>query len=100
LEVPSFRSAMLAYPSNNSRDYGFEDGVHYLHTFPEETGEKAQYLLKNKPVAEKLVQNAWELTARQHVAAERVNQVLSCLHFFMQGKLKSAGYHEGRFEIT
>lgn len=99
LEVPAFRSAMLAYPSNNFRDYGFEDGVHYLHTFPEETGEKAQYLLKNKSVAEKLVQNAWELVARQHVAAERVNQVLSCLHFFMQGKLKSAGYHEGRFEI-
>jgi len=99
LEVPAFRSAMLAYPSNNFRDYGFEDGVHYLHTFPEETGEKAQYLLKNKLVAEKLVQNAWELVARQHVAAERVNQVLSCLHAFMQGKLSGASYKDGKFEI-
>lgn len=100
LEVPAFRSAMLAYPSNNFRDYGFEDGVHYLHTYPEETGEKAQYLLKNKNVADKLVQNAWELVAKQHTAAERVNQVLSCIHFFLQGKLKKAGYTNGRFEIS
>jgi hypothetical protein len=100
LEVPAFRSAMLAYPSNNFRDYGFEDGVHYLHTYPEETGEKAQYLLKNKEVADKLVQNAWELVAKEHTAFERVNQVLSCLHFFWQGKLKSAGYFNGKFEIV
>ncbi len=100
LEVPAFRSAMLAYPSNNFRDYGFEDGVHYLHTYPEETGEKARYLIKNKSVADKLVQNAWELVAKQHTAAERVNQVLSCIHFFRKGKLKSAGYVRGKFEIA
>jgi len=99
LEVPAFRSAMLAYPPLNFRDYGFEDGVHYLHTFPEETGEKAQYLLKNKGVADKLVRNAWELVAKQHTVVERVNQVLSCLYFFQRGRLKSAGYTNGSFEI-
>jgi Glycosyl transferases group 1 len=100
LEVPAFRSAMLTYPSNNFRDYGFEDGVHYLHTYPEEAGEKARYLLNNKSFADKLVKNAWELVARQHTASERVNQVLSCIHFFLQGKLKSAGYAGGKFEIA
>jgi hypothetical protein len=100
IEVPAFRSAMLAYPSLNFRDYGFEDGVHYLHCYPEETAEKAKYLLKNKNVADKLIQNAWELVAKQHVASERVSQVMSCLHFFMQGKLKSAGYQNGKFEIS
>jgi len=91
---------MLAYPTLNFRDYGFEDGIHYMHTFPEETGEKAKYLLKNKNVADKLVQNASELVAKHHTAAERVNQVLTCLNFFMQGKLKSAGYYVGKFEIV
>lgn len=100
LEVPAFRSAMLAYPTLNFRDYGFEDGVHYLHTYPEETGEKARYLVNNNNVADKLVQNAWELVATQHTATERVNQVLSCLHFFLQGKLKTAGYNNGQFEIS
>jgi len=100
IEVPAFRSAMLAYPTLNFRDYGFEDGIHYMHTFPEETGEKAKYLLKNKNVADKLVQNASELVAKHHTAAERVNQVLTCLNFFMQGKLKSAGYYVGKFEIV
>lgn len=100
LEVPAFRSAMLAYPSNNFRDYGFEDGVHYLHCYPEETGEKAKYLLANKGVADELVQHAWELVAREHMASVRVTQVLSCLEAFQQGKLKSAGYNEGRFEIN
>lgn len=100
IEVPAFQSAMLAYPSLDFRDYGFEDGVHYLHCYPEETGEKTQYLLKNKNVADKLVRNAQELVARQHIASERVNQVLSCLHFFLQGKLKSAGYNDGKFEIN
>jgi len=99
LEVPAFRSAMLAYPSNNFRDYGFEDGVHYLHTYPEETGEKAQYLIKNKSVADKLVQNAWELVAKQHTAAERVNQVLSCTYYYQKGKLHGGGYSNGKFEI-
>ena len=99
IEVPAFRSAMLAYPSNNFRDYGFEDGVHYLHAYPEETGEKARFLLNNKSFADKLVKNAWELVALQHTASERVNQVLSCIHFFLQGKMKGAEYNKGKFEI-
>lgn len=100
IEVPAFQSAMLAYPSLDFRDYGFEDGVHYLHCFPEETGEKAKYLLQHKEVMEKLAQNAWKLVAKQHIASERVNQVLSCLHFYSKGKLKSAGYNNGKFEIN
>lgn len=99
IEVPAFQSAMLAYPTLDFRDYGFEDGVHYLHCYPEETGEKARYLLQHKSEADRLVQNAWELVAKQHIASERVNQVLSCFHFFMKGKLKNAGYNNGRFEI-
>lgn len=99
LEIPAFRSAMLAYPSDNFKDYGFENGVHYLQTFPEETGEKTQYLLKNKSLADKLVQNAWNLVAEKHSAAVRVEQVLDCINAFQQGKLKSAGYYDGKFEI-
>ncbi len=99
IEVPAFRSAMIAYPSLNFREYGFEDGVHYLHSYPEEAGEKAQYLIKNPGVAEKLIQNAWELVRREHVAQARVNQTLNCLEYFRQGKLKSAGYFNGRFEM-
>ncbi len=99
LEIPAYRSAMIAYPSLNMLDYGFKDGVHYLNTYPEEAGEKALYLIKNKSIADKLVQNAWELVAKQHTASERVNQVLDCLLSFKQGKLNSATYIDGRFEI-
>jgi hypothetical protein len=99
IEVPAFRSAMLAYPSANFSDYGFEDGVHYMHCYPEETGEKAKYLLNNKTVAEKLATNAWNLVAREHTAEQRVNQMLSCINYFLQGRLKEAGYAGGRFEI-
>jgi hypothetical protein len=100
LEVPAFRTAMLAYPSNNFRDYGFEDGVHYLHCYPEETGEKAKYLLEHKATAQKLVKQAWELVAREHIAPVRVTQVLECLNAFLKGNLKSAGYRNGTFEVT
>lgn len=99
LEVPAFRTAMLAYPSNNFGDYGFEDGTHYLHCFPEEAGEKAKYLIANQQFSEKLVSNATELITREHMAANRVSQVIGSLRAFLQGKLKKAGYHNGRFEI-
>lgn len=100
LEVPAFRSAMLAYPSNNFRDYGFEEGVHYLHCYPEETGEKAKYLLSHKDVAEKLVQQAWNLVAREHMASVRVTQVLGCLNAYLAGQKRIIGqYVNGEFYI-
>lgn len=98
IEIPAFRSAMIAYPSSNFRDYGFIDGVHYLHCYPEEAGNKTKYLLQHKDTAEKLIQNAWELVAQKHVASVRVKQVLGCLDLFSKGKLKGAGYYEGNFE--
>lgn len=99
IEIPAFRTAMIAYPTLNFRDYGFEDGVHYLETYPEETGEKAKYLLANKNVAEKMAANAVEMVKELHTAEVRVDQILSCLIFFQKGKLKGAGFSEGKFEI-
>ena len=99
LEVPAFRTAMLAYPSNNFSDYGFVEGTHYLHCFPEEAGEKAKYLLGQKQLSEQLVKNAMELITREHMAVNRVDQVIGSLRVFLQGKLRNAGYHNGRFEI-
>lgn len=99
LEVPAFRSAMLAYPSDNFKDYGFEDGVHYIYSLPEETAEKTKYLLANKSFSEKMIEKAWNLVQEKHIANVRVKQVLSCLQAFKQGKLKGAGFYEGKFEI-
>jgi hypothetical protein len=99
LEIPAYRSAMIAYPPLNFQDYGFEDGVHYLHSFPEEAGEKAKYILQNKSFADKLIQNAWDLVAREHTAKVKANQVMACFESFNKGKLKSAGYVNGKFEI-
>lgn len=99
LEIPAFRTAMIAYPSYNFREYGFVDGEHYLETYPEEAGKKAVYLKANKHVADKLVNNAWQLVKTEHVSPVRVTQVLNCLEAFLRGKLKSAGYQNGRFEI-
>jgi hypothetical protein len=99
IEVPAFRSAMIAYPSDNFRDYGFEDGVHYMYCLPEETAEKTKFLLVNKMFSEKMIEKAWDLVAVEHSAKVRVDQVLACLDAFKQGKLKGAGYFEGRFEI-
>lgn len=99
LEVPAFRSAMIAYPSDNLRDYGFEDGIHFLSALPEETAEKAKFLLKNSETADRMIMNAWELVVEKHNAEVRVNQVMECVNSFMLGKIKSAGYFLGKFEI-
>ncbi len=99
LEIPAFRSAMIAYPAYNMADYGFMDGVHYLESFPEETGEKTKYLLKNSSFADSLVNNAYELVQKEHTATVKVKQVMSCIESFLKGKLKGAGYEKGSFEI-
>ncbi len=99
LEIPAEYTAMVAIPTNDFKNYGFVDGVHYMATEPAEAGEKAKYLIKNKEVAEKLVQNAWNLVAEKHSTAIRVEQVLSCIDFFQQGKLSGASFNNGNFEI-
>jgi len=98
-EIPSWRTAMIAYPTNSLLHYGFDDGVHYLQTFPEEVGEKTRYLLKSKNIADKLVQNAWNLVAENHSSTIRVEQVLDCLRAYQKGKLSGACYNNGKFEI-
>lgn len=99
IEIPAFRSAMIAYPTLNFRDYGFEDGVHYLNSYPEEVAEKADFLLNNKESANKMINKAWHLVAEKHTASRRVDQVLACLQLFTQGKLKGAGFDKGDFLI-
>lgn len=100
LEIPAFRSAMVAYPAYNMADYGFVDQVHYLKAYPEETGEKTKYLLKNSSFAEKLINNAFALVQKEHTASVKVEQVMTCFSSFLKGKLKGAGYENGIFEIN
>lgn len=99
LEVPAFRSAMIAYPSDNLRDYGFEDGVHFLSSLPEEAAEKVKFLLNNDNKTTRMIENAWQMVIEKHNAEVRVDQVISCLEAFWRGKLKGAGYFEGVFEV-
>ncbi len=98
-EVPAWRTTMLAYPTLSLQDYGFLENVHYLQTFPEEAGEKAAYLARNPNFADKLADAAFQLVKTEHCVSNRVDQVIACLNSFLRGKLRSACYVEGKFEI-
>lgn len=99
LEIPAEFTAMVAVPTVGFRDYGFIDGTHFLGTEPEEAGTKAKYLIDNRNYSDKLVQNAWNLVTEKHSASERVTQILSCIKAFQKGKLRTARFYRGDFEI-
>jgi hypothetical protein len=111
LEVPAARRPMLAYPCAGFEDYGFrdgehavvttpEDGEHAVVTTPEDFGRDARRVLQDDRLRERIVDRAWRLARDRHSASRRAADVVECLRRHGEGRLHSAGFVSGRFEIT
>lgn len=98
LEIPAFRSLLIAYPSENFSDYGFKEGENYVMCMPEDVVKVALRFKSNESMYSKILNEGWRFVYEEHSASNRANQVIKTLDLFCQGKLKGAGYYSGKFE--
>lgn len=98
LEVPSFRSVMISYPSLFMRDYGFIDGQSFIETIPEDFGKHVKFLKSNRHSQEKLINSAFEVVGACHTADHRVEVFKTVCSLFISGKLRGGEFKNGKFE--
>lgn len=98
-EIPAQGSLSLAMPCVQYESYGFKEGVHYIHTEPENIIEVLKYVKLNKKLCKKIVRNSQELVMREHSFKNRIRQLEDVLRAFQKDKAIQAGYCDGKYEI-
>ncbi|NJL55224.1 glycosyltransferase family 1 protein [bacterium] len=93
------RSAMVAYPFSGMRDYGFQDGVHFIASAPEDAGRNVQYLLSNEKVRLEMVEKSYRMVRELHNSDFRAQNLVECMKRLVKGELKGAQFLDGKYEI-
>lgn len=98
-EIPSVRSALIAFPFLGMSDYGFIDGKHFIEVAPEDFGSEAKKILSNENLRLEMIDNAWQLVMRLHSTDKRVDDLTKCMRLMAKGKLRLAKFYKGEFVI-
>lgn len=96
LEVPALGVCMVGYPIEPLGRMGFQPGVHYLPSKPEEFGESLRILLNDAPLRRYLEKNALRLVQERHTAQARVGDIVDTINRFVRGKIRGARFTDGK----
>jgi glycosyl transferase family 1 len=97
LEIPSFGSAMVAYPPLNMDDYGFVDYESYIKVEPESVEQRVKEFIEDNELQRYLVANAKSLVLRLHTDEVRARQLRDTLCLIHSGEIASAKFEKGQY---